>query len=273
MLTAALLQGGSDGALVRLRYAPRARDTLHLVFDQRTELSSRPANSHVPDTAAVGRTTSGVRVFSRVIVNSSSPRGAVVTSIVDSVHVNWNDQVMTAMQQQMQKVLAGMATQLRIRPDGAVEVLSEHGAADVGLPMASPAMLPRKPVRVGDSWTGAIPVPAAGPLGPTADGSLQNTYYLDSLVGAGPTGGGIAWISVRGFFVPDSGGAATRGTTAGSVIGELQLDRWRGWITGSRLTILLRTQTPPADSTQAATVFDMRITQRVRAMDNRRGGG
>ncbi|HET7632569.1 MAG TPA: hypothetical protein VFK16_09655 [Gemmatimonadaceae bacterium] len=270
----ALVQAGGDGAPVRLAYRPHAGDTLRLVFEQRAELASRPAGATADADTSARRTSSGFRVYSRVIVDSSNAAGALVTSMVDSVEVRWNDQVMPAMGQQIQRALAGVATRMRILPDGAVRMESARMApgapASSAVPMASPAMLPRAPVRVGETWTGSIPVPSAGPLGPSADGSLENTYRLDSLGGGGRT----AWISVHGFFMPDANQDSVGRTTAGSVVGVLRLDQRRGWITDSRLTILLRTRTgPAADTTGAGTVFDMRITQRVRAMDNRQGGG
>ncbi|HUX34505.1 MAG TPA: hypothetical protein VMV51_11610 [Gemmatimonadaceae bacterium] len=263
----ALAAGGAPRASaqrVRLEYRPHAGDTLRLVLDQRTELRARRLQH---DTAvASSSTTSTLRIYSRVIVESTDSTGADVASVTDSVALGSNDRHQAALSAQIQRALAGYTLRLRMARDGSTRPLDPPTGASplpVTAPL-SPSTLPPGPVRVGDRWHGVLPVPPGGPFGPSADGALAATYRLDSLA----SGGRVAWISVTGAFVPQADGDTAAGRVTGWVRGTLRLDRRRGWLTDSRFTIAMRSRVPadPAAAT-GPMEFEMRISQHLHAMD------
>lgn len=270
MLVLATAPAASAGAQrVRLEYRPQAGDTLHLVLDQRTELRGRRLRHDT--TVAATRTTSQLRVYSHLIVQSADSTGADVLSVTDSIALGSDDRHERALSAQLQRALAGQSLRLRLLRDGAT-VLAD-GAATAGaaavLPL-SPATLPSRAVRVGDRWHGTLPVPPGGPFGPGARGTLDATYRLDSLA----RDGDMAWISLRGVFVPGADEPAAGGRrVTGTVTGTLLLDRRRGWLADSRITIVMRSRVPGDSTTGGPMAFDMRITQHLHTMDNRPGGG
>ena len=57
---------------------------------------------------------------------------------------------------------------------------------------------------------------------------------------------------------------------SGTLAGNLQVDRHRGWMTDSRVTITVNSLlTPPEGSPAEPVRFRMKITQRSRTLDNR----
>lgn len=266
-LAAASAQGG---ARVRLEYRPHPGDTLHLELDQQTVLTGRRFSGG--RAVSTARTTSTLRVYSRVIVESADSTGATLRTITDSVSVATNDRHARALSGQIQRAIAADTARLRISPDGAVHALGASVARGPGgaLPGMASALLPERPVHVGDRWHGTIPIPPLGPLGPAVAGVLQNTYRFDSLARAGR----MAWISLRGTLAHPTGAGTPGDSATGSVHGVLELDRRRGWFADSRLVILLRTRVPPhAGGATAPMEFEMRITQHLHAMDKRQSGG
>ncbi|OYV64255.1 MAG: hypothetical protein B7Z72_13480, partial [Gemmatimonadetes bacterium 21-71-4] len=223
-------------------------------------------------TLAATRTSSRLRVFSHLIVQSADPGGADVLSVTDSIALGTDDRHQQALSAQLQRALAGQSMRLRLLHDGATRLAA--GAEAAGEPSnvlpLSPSTLPPGPVRVGDRWHGTLPVPPGGPFGPGADGTLEATYRLDSLTGGGRT----AWISLRGGFEPGGGSASGGGRrVTGTVTGAVRLDRRRGWLTDSRFTIVMHSRLPADPATGSAMDFEMRITQHLYAMDKRPGGG
>ncbi|MDE3126766.1 MAG: hypothetical protein KGL38_02105 [Gemmatimonadota bacterium] len=270
MLLAAAPVAPAGAQRVRLEYRPQVGDTLRLVLDQRTELRGRRVRGD--STLASTRTSSRLRVYSHLIVQSADTGGADVLSVTDSISLGSDDRHERALSAQLQRALAGQSMRLRLLHDGATRLAD--GAQPAGEPSnvlpLSPRTLPVGPVRVGDRWQGTIPVPPGGPFGPGAAGSLRATYRLDSLT----RGGDAAWISLRGAFAPGRGSAGEDGRrVTGTVTGALRLDRRRGWLTDSRFTIVMHSRLPADSATGNAMEFEMRIVQRLYAMDKRPGGG
>ena len=127
-----------------------------------------------------------------------------------------------------------------------------------------PAVFPHKAVRPGDQWTREMPLPAGGPLGTRGAGHVNALFRLDSLDRAG----NLAFISVRGEVRPDGVGEGMQLT--GSILGAMQVDLRRGWMTDSRFAVTMQSLvTPPPASGFAPMRLVTRVTQRLRTMDKR----
>jgi hypothetical protein len=120
-------------------------------------------------------------------------------------------------------------------PDGATQLESiDTGTVDPQLRSTlsqMPAMLPRKPVRVGRSWHCEVTLP----LPPGRGGSFKATLRLDSL----SRNKDLAYVSLRGRIQRDG----PPSPSTGIVTGTLLVDRRRGWLTDSRATIQVTSAT------------------------------
>ena len=261
-LIASLLLAGTASAqetgAVLLRLHPRVGDTLHTTLEQQTEVSAV-----MPGTANRSVTTS-VAIHSRTIVRSVQQMTTTVLTIVDSALLGSTDAHAAKMIAEAQRALQGQQLTLQLGADGSVESARDARGAlvprDVADAMAAmPAVFPRKPVAVGQTWTREMPLPAGGPLGARGSGHVKAVFRLDSL----QRGGAIAYVSMRGEILPDS--TSREVALSGSIGGTMQLDRLRGWMTDSRVLITLRTVIAPAVG--APIKFVTRVTQRLRTMD------
>jgi hypothetical protein len=192
-----------------------------------------------------------------------------VLTIVDSASVHSSDVHAAAMVAQAEGMLKGQQLSLQLAADGTVERAQDARGGTVSRDMAEamssmPAVFPRRPVSVGESWVREMPLPAGGPLGVKGSGHVRATFRLDSLTRAGE----LAHVSLHGEIRPDSG---TQGVQfSGNVTGAMLVDRARGWMTDSRFTVLVRSLvSPPSSSGLPPMRFVTRVTQRLRTMDKR----
>ena len=251
---------------VTLRLHPRVGDTLHTTLEQQTEVTAVMPGNAAASTRSV---TTSVVIHSRAIVRSVQQMTTTVLTIVDSAVLGSTDAHAATMIAEAQRALQGQQLTLQLGADGSVESARDARGAlvprDVADAMAAmPAVFPRKPVAVGQSWTREMPLPAGGPLGARGSGHAKAVFRLDSL----QRGGAIAYVSMRGDILPDSSSQGVQ--LSGSIGGTMQLDRARGWMTDSRVLITLRSViAPPAAAGLAPMTFMTRVTQRLRTMDRR----
>jgi len=168
-----------------------------------------------------------------------------------------------------ERMLRGQRLLLQLAMDGSVQNARDAGGRPISRDVADamsamPAVFPRYPVRVGDSWSREMPLPSSGPLGARGLGYVSARFRLDSL----SHGGRIAFVSMRGDIKPSSTSDGVQLT--GAIKGTMQLDRSRGWMTDSQVTVLVRSVvTPPPGTGRAPMRFITRVTQRLRTMDKR----
>jgi hypothetical protein len=249
-----------DGIVLRLH--PRVGDTLHTRLEQITEITS-------PRSGGAKPMTTSVVVLARTIVQASRKATTTVLTVVDSAAVRSSDAHGAAMSAQAEKVLRGQRVVVQLAEDGSVE--SARDARGVALPRdvadamaAMPAVLPRRPIAVGERWQREMPLPSAGPLGAGGNAQVRAEFRLDSLNGSGD----LAFVSMHGQIASD---ADARGVDmSGTMSGAMQIDRTRGWMTDSFFTLLIHSVvTPPSGVGLQPMKFVTKVTQRLRTMDKR----
>jgi hypothetical protein len=253
-----------DGNAVLLRLHPRVGDTLHTWLEQQTDVSAvMPGN-----TLGAARTaTTSLAIHSRTIVRSVQQLSTTVLTIVDSAALTSTDAHAATMIADAQRALKGQQLTLQLGSDGTVEsardVRGNLVPRDVADAMAAmPAVFPRRPVAVGEKWMRDMPLPSGGPLGARGSGHVHAVFRLDSL----QRGDAVAYVSMHGDILPDS--TANGVELSGSIVGSMQVDRVRGWMTDSRVLITLRSIIAPPPSMGLAPMKVMtRVTQRLRTMD------
>ncbi len=274
LFLAAALPVRVSAQAVLLQIRPRAGDTVHMRLDQQSEMtgSRRPVSGRAEATSSV---ITNLRMFSRAVVETTTTAGSTVLAITDSVAMNSTDVHARAMADETRRMLERKRVLLRLGTDGVVS-MAEHGVddgADEGLSNAMslmPAAFPRAAVRVGETWTRDMPLPAGDRWGRRAAGQLHAVFRLDSLT----RGGDRAWVSMKGEIRPmdSSDGAPTGGPVLrdGNVYGSLLLDRRRGWLSESHFVIVVHSEVlPPPSSGLPPMRFQMKITQHTRTLDNR----
>jgi hypothetical protein len=193
----------------------------------------------------------------------------VVYTVVDSARLSSTDQHAANAIANAQRALEGQQLVLQLASDGSVEWARDARGAVISRDVADamsamPAVFPRTAVKVGDQWTRELPLPPGGPFGAQGSGKAKAVFRLDSLNHAGT----VAFVSLRGEIIPmrANDGVEMNGTISGA----MQLDRSRGWMTDSRLLIVLKSMvTPPAATGLAPMRFLTKVTQRLRTMDKR----
>ena len=249
---------------VVLRLHPHVGDTLHTRLEQVTEITSANAGG-----TASKPVTTRVTVLARTIVQTSRQATTTVLTVVDSADVHSSDAHGSAMAAQAEKVLRGQRMLIELAEDGSVERARDaRGLAvprDVAEAMAAmPAVLPHRPVGVGERWQREMPIPSAGPLGSGGNAQVRAEFRLDSLSGNGD----VAFVSMKGQIASDSGARGVE--LSGNMSGAMQIDRVRGWMTDSYFTLLIRSMvTPPSGTGMQPMKFVTKVTQRLRTMDKR----
>jgi hypothetical protein len=250
-----------------LQLGPRPGDTLHLEFEQRTELTSAAREG-----SDASRTVMGMHVWSRVIAETRQPARISVIAATDSAMAVTSDGSDGTPGVPRRAMVVGQMTRFHLAPDGTVRV-PDDGTADARELAQSmslvPATLPAGPVRIGQRWSREMPVAMGGPGEP---GKVQATFQLDSVGRQGE----LAYLSMRGQLVRDSVPAGPpRGTfmkVAGTMTGFLVLDRKRGWFTRSQFLMVLNSVlTPPVGSGSAPLRFVTRVSQAMWVTDGARG--
>ena len=246
-----------------LRLHPRVGDTLRTRLEQLTEVTeARAAGTAKP-------MTTSVIVLTRTIVQASRQATTTVLTIVDSASVHSSDTHGAAMSAQAERVLRRQRMIVQLAEDGSVE--GARDASGVAVPRdvadamaAMPAVLPRRPVSVGERWQREMPLPSARPIGTGSSAQIRAEFRLDSLSADGDR----AFVSMHGQIASD---ADARGVDmTGSVSGAMQIDRARGWMTESFFTVLIRSVvTPPSGMGMQPMRFVTKVTQHLRTMDKR----
>lgn len=261
-----------------LQLRPRAGDTLHLKMEQTTEFEgTRGREKGAGGKAAADSTSherSGLRVYTRIAVESTDLDGADVTAITDSVRLTSSTPGSAALEAAA-RAAEGRRVQLHVAPDGATTVTQSDGpyAAPLRAVVTQmPATLPREPVEVGQSWVRTMEIPLVAPGDGGGSAALSGAFKLDSV----SRGGDIAYVSLTGRLarstnVPYSAkGKAINGrraavvSTSGSITGSMVIDRTRGWIIDVRTSVVSRSLMQESGSSAATARMWMKISQWVR---------
>jgi hypothetical protein len=250
---------------VTLQIHPKHGDTVHTLLEQRMEVTGSDGAGHARGRPLV----TSVAIYSRTIVLSSIPTSSTVLTVVDSALMHTTDTHGAEQVDAAERMLQGQRIRLQLAIDGSVENASDAGGRPVARELADamagmPAIFPRHAVRVGEEWTREMPLPASGPLGARGLGYVSARFRLDSLA----QGGRMAVVSMHGDIRPASSSDGVQ--LSGSIGGTMHLDRARGWMTGSQVTVVVRSVvTSPPGSGRGPMRFLTRVTQRLRTMDKR----
>ena len=255
----------AQGVLLQIR--PRPGDTLHTRLDHQVE---QRGTMRVDGSDSTRTVLTNLLVLGRTIVLRGDVRGTTVVAFTDSVAMSTSGGEGTAFPEEVRRSLQGTRVEMRISPDGAMSMVSGTPGTDLqALVEQIPATLPKRAVTVGENWTKTMPIPLPG----EEDGAgavVRATFRLDSLSPEGK----IAYISMRGEFSRDTASSArsagVKVDMSGTLAGSLQVDRHRGWMTDSRVTITVNSLlTPPEGNPAEPLRYRMKITQRSRTLDNR----
>jgi hypothetical protein len=267
-VAASLPAGAQDNSAIYLRIDPRVGDTIRTRLDQQTEMRAT-TRLEGEDTIVTIRSWMATVALIRHVVESGDSKGTSLLTIIDSVAMSGEGVSLPNEQQRL--VLQGRSVRTRISPDGATELVegADAVAPDIAAMFSStPATLPDYAVDVGDSWTKTMRVPIYGQAPGKPEAMVHATFRLDSLGNRK----GLAFISMRGSItretVPDRGQPKSR-ETIGSITGVLVVDAYRGWITDSRTSITMKSQLSPVSAESAPLQFQLRMDQRMRAVDRR----
>jgi hypothetical protein len=244
------------GQPVALMIHPRVGDTLRMHYEQRTDVR---ADDESPITRSVSTT---IMVHTQSVVEASEPSLTTVLASTDSGWIAFRAvdprPGVGVTESRMQLPGIGSRVRLEVSTDGSTEVVSTTGpagAAQQSLVSQAPAMLPKRPVLVGDSWTRDIPLPPAASAALKGAGDVAGTvraiFRFDSLTARGRK----AWVSVRATLRRDEKRAdaptAARVVSSGTLTGTLVLDRTRAWMVEMRTSVALVSDLVPgaAEST------------------------
>lgn len=234
---------------VSLRIAPPDGDTLRMQLEQRFDM--QPGES--PDVIS-----GQMKIWTHAIVVRRSRGYTDLVSVTDSVRV-FPANVALRPLQEAQRALEGRTVRLRITENGGITVGSGAGAV-FGGGTEMPSMLPEHPVAVGEWWTRDMRVPLSATGSSTAE--VRTRFRLDSLTNHG----GVAYISFHGAVSHDhaqDGGGVT-GTTVGTLVGSMEVDRQLEWITDSEMVVNVISNIQPVGKPPMHS--RMRITQSLRAL-------
>ncbi len=247
----------ASGQSVTLEIRPRVGDTLSIRMDQLVEMTGTTrgdtARSHAMETV----------VFTRAVPERRLINGTIVVGIADSVVMLPRVQGGAARTQR----LGGNSTRMLIQQNGAVDILqSKSNSEDLRELFGQlPAMMPDDPIYVRGKWTREMPVPLSGDIHGT--GWVRTTFTLDSLSKSRE----IAFITLKGFLTHERlKDEAGERDANGTITGAIQLNRRLGWITDSKMTIVLESVVLSSAAGRKPNASDRmkvrtKIVQRVRA--------
>jgi hypothetical protein len=265
MLLAAVADSGrAQDPVVLLQIRPRAGDTLRVRLDQSVEVGSLGRGA----TATATATETGTLVLHATLAIESVDReGSTVTTVTDSVRVNTPPNSASAAVLSWAAAAVNRAVRFRIAPDGSASVPNSRGELPPAAVAAQmPATLPRTPIAPGATWTARMEVPMASSADPDGRATLAATFALDSLSRSGE----LAFISLRGRLIKTEKDARAQALgvveTSGTVMGQVLVDRRRGWITDARTTFSLQSLVFPVDRSKPPVRVRMTISQWMRAM-------
>lgn len=268
---------------------PRVGDTLWLQLDQVVEMSggpapdrregmssdrisgndrTRPARAPVygPRRSNVSTRVTKMHLFAHSVVEASDLSVTTVLATTDSLLMWAGLSTEESSPKSMPLPSDGRHTRVRVTTDGTMMVNDPPpGAMTLGTTLsAMPGMLPASPISVGEKWERDIPIPSLPIGGMRADGTLRATFRLDSVAKAGK----VAFISMEGTLQRDGAGhelpVGTRVVTAGTIQGQLVVDRVRAWITDARTVIDVESEVSQGPGSKSAMLLTIRVTQRVR---------
>ena len=252
---------------IMLEIRPRPGDTLRTRLDHQVEQRGTMRVDGADSTRTV---LTNLLVLGRTVVLRGDVRGTTVVAFTDSVAMTTSGGEGAAFPEEVRRSLQGTRMEMRISPDGAMSVLSGSPGPDLqALVEQIPATLPGQAIAVGERWTKVMPIPLPGEEEGIA-AQVRAIFRLDSLSAEGK----IAYVSMRGTFSRDTATTArssgVKVDMSGSLVGTLQIDRQRGWMTDSRMTITVNSLlTPPEGSRAQPLRYRMKISQRSRTLDNR----
>ena len=246
---------------VVLELRPYFGDTVRIRLDQTSEVSgSRPDRN-----GSSKQVTTTLSMFSRAIVESSSPAGALILAITDSVSVTSTDPKALPLVQATQAQLERKQMRLKLLPDGTVNVidpLTKVPKEVTDLVAGMPASFPRGSVAIGDTWLREMPIPPSASLGVPLGGVVKAAIRLDSVTADN------AFLSLRGTVVQSGTPAASdQGALAGTVSGSMIVDRRRGWLSDSRFLVQMRATVAPVGAVPMQ--FRVKISQHMKVVDGR----
>jgi hypothetical protein len=256
---ALLLPGAAvQSQSVLLQMRPRVGDTLYLRLEQQIEM-----RGVVHAGVDAGPLSNAImRVHARAIPTSVT--GGIVTllAVTDSVAVFPSDTAPGPFER-ARRALQGRHVQLRVLPDGSMELVDQGMHVDESAPLLAnmPAVLPPTPVRRGDTWVRQMQLPIRPSR--AREASVRATFRLDSL----SRDAHMAYISVRGAFYETPAGAdsVTQRDVRGSLVGAIEFDRRLNWITSSQTTVTLRSEVRMSPARPTPMQVWMRVTQRLTA--------
>lgn len=262
LLVAVTAAAPGQGSAVLLQIRPRAGDTLRVRLDQTVEMGSmgRGAITTVKETGTLV-------LHATLAIESVDRDGSTVTSVTDSVRVNTPPNSASAAVLSWAAAAVHRAVRFRIAFDGSASVPNSRGELPPAAVAAQmPATLPRMAIEPGETWTARMEVPMASSADPNGRATLSATFVFDSLSPSGE----LAFISLRGRLIKTEKDARARELgvveTSGTVMGQVLIDRRRGWITDARTTFSLQSLVFPADRSKQPVRVRMTISQWMRAM-------
>ena len=213
-----------DRVLLQIR--PRVGDTLRVRLDQKVEMTGAPRSAP----SVKRQMTTVTEVFSRAIVEHVAPAGATVLAVTDSVRTA-TSRGDKSVGKPVRARGRENTTTLRVSSDGGAKVTDSKASDELRAMFGQmPAMLSRKPVAVGESWTREMRIPVTGEKG--AMGLVRATFHLDSL----SDDQNMAYISMKGSLSHDHSDGSNSEMN-GSMTGSMKLDREVGWMVETRAMI------------------------------------
>jgi hypothetical protein len=242
-----------------LELRPRFGDTLRLRLDQTSEVSGSRQGR-----ASTKQIVTTLSMFSRAIVEHSTPASATILAITDSVTFNSTDERAMPLMRATQTQLTGRQMRLRLAPDGTVTLAEDvpRVAREVAeLVSVMPASFPRASVAIGDTWLREVPIPPAASYGVPLGGVVKAAFRLDSVSADGHN----AYLTLRGTVVQPGSTPADKGMITGSLNGSMIVDRHRGWLSESRFLVQMRTTVTPSGAPPMD--FRVKVTQHMRVIE------
>lgn len=198
-------------------------------LQQRVEVVATSRVKERDSTVTMRRSTT---LSSRSVVQATDASGATIVALADSMTV------VEGGRRHSREI--GARVVMHLAPDGTTRVIDDGGALvgdAAAMVRQMPATLPDHPIAVGTSWSHTAVMPIPGQPEGAGAGAVTTTFRLDSLSRYGD----VAYISLRGRLARPEGGVmlpnGVRFESSGSMVGTVQVDRRRGWLTALRATI------------------------------------
>jgi hypothetical protein len=246
--------GAQQRVVLELR--PRFGDTLKMVLHQTTEVSgTRKGVSAKPMVTELS-------MFSRAIVELSTPASALILAITDSVDARSTDSRAAQLVSETERQLEGRSLRVRMSPDGTVGLAERPPdvPSEVNDFIAlMPASFPKGSVAIGDTWLREMQIPPSANFGVPVTGLVRAAFRLDSIA----KGGDEAYVSMKGTLLPNQDGSAP-GAYTGTVNGAMIVDRRRGWLTESSFLVQMRSSVIATNAGRTDTIhMRLKLTQHM----------